>query len=198
MAAAGCSSSGKAAPKTPSAKPVATYAQVTGTSSTLALDTTFVQAISSLQLTPGLIGSATLHIADLAFPITGGRLTVYSAGHKPALTGELQHAGSGLSFTGTGAKIALQDVVLHFGATSTLSGDVVVNGKTAFPAATLFDVDTTKFGAPTTKAGTTTIAGAAVFLDPAAAKKLDTALHSTTLEQAGKIRIGTLTVAATD
>jgi hypothetical protein len=192
---AACSSSGGG--KADSNKPVAQLASLSGQSTTVALDTGFVKAISSLKLTPGLIGSAKLNVFDLTFPVTGGHVTVYPSGHKPVAQGLIEHATSGVSFTGTGVKIGLKNLVVRLGTTSTLTGEVDVNNQVVLKSATLFDLDESTATAPSVKNGVTTLAGGTVYLDAGAAKSLDGILKTKVLEQAGKIKIGIATIKAT-
>src|SRR4051812_13073400 len=130
----GSKSSGSATPK-----PVAQIDELTGRSTGVALDSGFVSALKSLKLTPAPVGDATISKAGVAsFPITGGNVTYYKPGSvSPYVQGTIDHAGSGLSLPGGGKKVSLTDFVVAPG-TSTLTGKVAVDGKTAAESAPLF------------------------------------------------------------
>ena len=61
-------------------KPVASIDALQGESTAITLDQGFVDALTSLKLTPGTVGEATLADGALSFPITGGNVTVYKPG----------------------------------------------------------------------------------------------------------------------
>ena len=91
----GAGSSSSATPSS-SPTPAAAFTSVNGKTTAIALDAGFVAALTSLKLTPGTIGSATLSKAGvLTFPITGGNVTYYDpASHvRPYVQGELDHTG---------------------------------------------------------------------------------------------------------
>src|SRR4051794_22498802 len=57
-------------------KPVASIPSLSGSSTAVALDSGFVQALGSLKLTPAPVGSAEISKSGVAsFPITGGNVT---------------------------------------------------------------------------------------------------------------------------
>ena len=146
LGAAACGSSsdssGSKSSASTSPKPVAEISQLTGRSTGVALDAGFVSALKSLKLTPAPVGDATISSAGVAsFPITGGNVTYYKPGSvSPYVQGTIDHDGSGLSLTGGGKTVSLTDFVVDPG-TSTLTGKVSVNGKTAVPSAPLFFLD---------------------------------------------------------
>ena len=74
---AACSSSGSSSSDK---KPVATIASLSGESTSVKLDAGFTGALTSLGLTPGVLGTATLTDGSVHFPITGGHVTVYKKG----------------------------------------------------------------------------------------------------------------------
>lgn len=145
LGAAACGSqdsSGSQSGASASPKPVAEIDQLTGRSTGVTLDSGFVSALKSLKLTPAPVGDATISKAGVAsFPITGGSVTYYKPGSiSPYVQGTIDHAGSGLSLTGGGKKVSLTDFVVDPG-TSTLTGKVSVDGKTAAENAPLFFLD---------------------------------------------------------
>jgi hypothetical protein len=134
------SSSSASTKSTP--KPVAQIDQLTGRSTAVALDKGFVDALTSLKVTPAPLGSARITTAGSAvFPITGGNVTYYKPGSiSPYVQGKVDHEGSGLSLTAGGTKVSLEDFVVDPG-TSTLTGKVSVDGKEAAASAPLFFLD---------------------------------------------------------
>ena len=122
--------------------PVAQIPALTGKDTAVTLDSGFVEALGSLKLTPAPVGTAEISKTGVAsFPITGGNVTYYEPGTvSPFVQGEIDHDGSGLSLTGGGKKVSLTDFVVDPG-TSTLTGKVSVDGKTAAENAPLFFLD---------------------------------------------------------
>lgn len=130
------SSSSKPAPT-----PVAQIDNVTGRSTAVALDKGFTDALTSLGLVPGVVGTAALADGSVSFPITGGNVKYYTPGSiQPYVQGILHHDGSGLSLTAGPTVVELKNFNVDPG-TSKLMGDVVVNGAVAAPQAVLFDLD---------------------------------------------------------
>ena len=124
-------------------EPVAQIDPVTGVSTQVTLDAGFVEALTTLKVTPAPVGKATISKAGVAdFPITGGNVTYYdpASDYRPFVQGILMHDGSGLSLTAGKTKVELTDFVIDPG-TSTLTGTVSVNGKEAATDALLFNLD---------------------------------------------------------
>lgn len=61
-------------------EPIAQIDKLTGVSTTVALDKGFVDALGTLNLTPGTVGKGKFNKAGTAvsFPITGGDVTYYA------------------------------------------------------------------------------------------------------------------------
>ncbi|GAA2752522.1 hypothetical protein [Amnibacterium kyonggiense] len=211
-ALAGCSQSGTGDPNssgagngsssssaTPSASPTpaAVFTSVSGKTTQITLDSGFVSALTSLKLTPGTIGSATLSKAGvLTFPITGGNITYYDPATKvrPYVQGELDHSGSGLSLTAGGTKVELKDFVIDPGNNSHVNGDVYVNGKEAAKGANLFRLDGSTLN-PVTKDGDAYILeGTTVYISDEAAKLLNATFKTTAVTGELKVGIAKLTV----
>jgi hypothetical protein len=123
-------------------KPVAEIPNVTGDTTKVTLDPGFVEALTSLKVTPGPVGDATISKQGVAtFPITGGNVKYYKPGTvDPYVQGRLEHTGSGLSLTAGGKKVELTDFVIDPGK-SVLTGTVSVDGKEAATDAPLFFLD---------------------------------------------------------
>jgi hypothetical protein len=138
----GTSSSTAAADPTP----VASIPELAGISTQVTLDQGFLDALTSLGLTPGLIGPATLDGAVLSFPITGGNVDYYdpNESYRPYVQGEIDHDGSGITLsTADGSTVVgLSDFVIDPG-TSRLTGTVTVNGTVAGTDIFIFNLDGT-------------------------------------------------------
>jgi len=142
-ALAACSSTDASTTNTTSAAatPVAKIDALTGQSTAVKLDAGFVEALTTLKLAPGTVGTAKLTDGSLIFPITGGNVTYYTPGSvTPYVTGDIKHDGSGFSLTGGTTKVELTNFDIDPG-TSKLMGDVSVNGTSAAKGAVLFDLD---------------------------------------------------------
>ncbi len=128
------------AKKTP--EPAAKIDSLTGTSTKVTLDAGFVKALTSLKVTPGPVGDATISKAGVAsFPITGGNVTYYTPGTvSPYVQGIINHDGSGLSLEAGGKKVELTNFNIDPGK-SILTGDVSVDGEEAAADAPLFFLD---------------------------------------------------------
>ncbi|MGA9873980.1 MAG: hypothetical protein WBQ44_22940, partial [Rhodococcus sp. (in: high G+C Gram-positive bacteria)] len=112
-----------------------------GVDTAVALDPGFTGALTTLGLTPGTIGSATLADGSIRFPITGGNVKYWEPGTvDPYVQGEVDHEGSGLSLTAGETVVELTDFVIDPG-TSLLTGTVSVNGEVAAEDAVIFDLD---------------------------------------------------------
>ena len=130
---AACSQESDAAPASSSQsqsapKPVASIDALSGDSTAVKLDQGFVDALTQLKLTPGVVGDAKLQDGSLVFPITGGNVTVFKPGQvSPYVIGQLQHENSGLSLTAGKTTVELTNLNVDPGV-SRVYGDVTVNG----------------------------------------------------------------------
>ncbi|MBY4127309.1 hypothetical protein HQO83_02755 [Rhodococcus fascians] len=112
-----------------------------GVDTAVALDPGFLGALTTLGLTPGVVGTATLADGSIRFPITGGDVKYWEPGTvDPYVQGEINHDGSGLSLTAGETVVELTNFDIDPG-TSLLTGDVSVNGEEAAADAVLFDLD---------------------------------------------------------
>ena len=180
-----------------SAKPVAEIDPVTGIDTKVTLDAGFVEALTSLKVTPGPVGKATISKAGVAaFPITGGNVTYYDpqSDFRPFVQGILMHDGSGLSLTAGDTKVELTDFVIDPG-TSTLTGTVSVNGKVAAEDALLFNLDgSTLKPLISNSDGSATLEGTTVLLSEDAAGLLNDTFGITDLKAGLVIGISAITV----
>jgi hypothetical protein len=185
--AAACSSSGG------SKKAVASIKSLSGKSTSVALDTGFVNALGTLKLKPGLVGKATMAGTTVTFPITGGHVTVYKKGQvNPYVQGTIDHQGSGLSLTGGGTTVTMENFVVDPGKNSKLTGDVLVNGKSAAKGAKLFDLDGSSLKPITISGGVATLTGTRVLLSSTAAGLLDKTFHTTAVKSGLVIGVATI------
>ena len=124
-----------------SAEPVAELKKLTGKTTQVKVAPSFLKGLSSLGLTPGVVGKATLKKGVLTFPITGGNATYYKPGsRKPYVESSIVHRGSGLSLTDGKTKVELTNFTVDAGK-SLLYGDVAANGKGVAKQAELMFLD---------------------------------------------------------
>ena len=177
--------------------PAAKVDDLTGYSTKVTLDAGFVKALTSLKVTPGPVGDATISKAGVAtFPITGGNVTYYKPGTvSPYVQGTIDHAGSGLSLTAGGKKVELTDFVIDPGA-SVLTGKVSVDGQTAVPSAPLFFLDGTTLQALRTNAdgSKAVLEGTTVELKQEAADLLNKTFGISDLAGGLKIGVAKITI----
>jgi hypothetical protein len=121
--------------------PAAAVPELFGGNTSVALDKGFTDALTSLGLTPGVLGTATLNNGAVAFPITGGSVVYWSpkSKYRPYVQGIIEHDGSGLSLAAGGTTVGLSNFTVNPG-NSKLYGDVTVNGAVAATQAYLFDL----------------------------------------------------------
>ncbi len=110
-----------------------TVATVSGQTS-VALSSTFLNALKSLGVTPGVLNPTTISSKAVAtFPITGGALDAKSA------AGQITHSG-GLTLTAGKTEVAIENFIIDTtGSTPVLTGIASVNGSVA-GALPLFDL----------------------------------------------------------
>ena len=173
-ACGGSDDESSAQPAATAAKPVAVIPALTGKDTAVTLDSGFVEALGSLKLTPGPVGTAEISKSGVAsFPITGGNVTYYTPGtESPYVQGMIDHDGSGLSLTGGGKKVELTDFVVDPGK-SLLTGKVTVDGEVAAESAPLFFLDGRTLKPLQTGEGTAILEGTTVKLKQEAADLLN-------------------------
>ena len=109
-------SSSSSASSEPSAAstPAASIADLSnGVDTQVAVDQSFVDALGTLGLTPGVVGTAGFDAGTgtFSFPITGGNVDYYGPDSdvRPYVQGEIEHDGSGLSLTAGDTVVELTD-----------------------------------------------------------------------------------------
>ncbi len=177
--------------------PAATVRAIPGGLTEVALDAAFVEALGTLGVTPGIVGTATLTDGTLGFPITGGAVTLYEkeSGYRPWVQGTIFHQGSGLSLAAGGTTVELTNFVVDPGKPARLFGDVSVNGQLAVPSAPLFNLNGTTLEPVTMDAdGSAVLEGTQVELSEEAAALLNETFGIDALTANLDIGIATLTV----
>ena len=140
-ATAGSAASTPAASSSSAPTPVASIPSLKGVDTAVLLDGDFAAALTTLGLTPGTVGTATLTDGSLHFPITGGNVDYYdpAQSYRPFVQGSIKHEGSGFSLTAGSTVVELTNFTIDPG-TSKLMGDVSVNGTSAATQVLLFDL----------------------------------------------------------
>jgi hypothetical protein len=189
---AACGSSSSGAPQ-----PIARVDALTGNSTAIALDKGFTDALSSLKLTPGTVGTAKLQNGSLIFPITGGSVRVFKKGEVvPYVIGEIQHNGSGLSLSSGSTSVDLTNFNVDPGV-QRVYGDVSVNGKVAATDAYLFTLNGATLKPLTTSGNTATLTGTTVEVSPVAAPLLDSTFKTDAVKAGLLVGTATITVNTT-
>ncbi len=177
-------------------EPVAKIDALTGRTTAVKLDAGFVEALTSLKVAPGPVGTAEITKSGSAvFPITGGNVTYYKPGSvSPFVQGRIDHEGSGLSLEAGGKKVELTDFVVDPGK-SVLTGRVTVDGEEAAPSAPLFFLDGRTLNPLEAKDdGTAVLQGTTVKLKAEAAELLNQTFAIDALEEGLVIGVATITV----
>jgi hypothetical protein len=159
--------------------PIATIPAISGGDTAVALDSGFLDALTSLGVTPGVLGTATLDGTTLDFPITGGTATVYpkDSGYRPFVQGAIFHQGSGISLTAGANVIQLENFVVVPSKPAILFADVSVNGTLAAASFPLFNLNGSTLEPITVDgSGNAILTGTKVEVSPAAASFLNETL----------------------
>lgn len=187
------SSSASAEPTAP--EPVASIEALTGKNTAIALDKGFTDALTSLELTPGVTGDARLtNAGSLVFPITGGNVTAYEPGTvSPYVIGQLQHENSGLSLTAGDTEVTLTNLNVDPGV-SRVYGDVAVNGEIAASSAYLFKLDGSTLKPLQTQGQTAILEGTEVSISDVAAPLLNETFQTNAVKPGLLVGIAKITV----
>lgn len=157
---------------------------------TVALNSGFVAALQSLNLTPGVVSPTTFVRGQADFPVVAGALNLNN------LRGEVLHSG-GLTLAHAKARVRLQSYIIDTtGSKPVITGLVTVNGKLV-GRIPLFDLQLPagiKFPLMPNEAGGLWLKGLAVSLDSTAASALNSVFGVTAFQ--GGFKIGTATVYA--
>lgn len=183
------------APKA-AASPVAALTNLTGKMTEVVVDPGFLEGVTSLKLTPGVIGTAKLADGTLSFPITGGDATYYTPGSRdPYVESNIKHEGSGISLTDGKTKVELTDFVVDAGK-SILTGTVKANGMLVGENVELFFLDgrTLQPLQVDKAAGTGVLFGTTVSLTKGAADLLNKTYNTTALTEFFKVGVARITL----
>ncbi|WP_066039473.1 hypothetical protein [Herbiconiux solani] len=187
---AGSTSSAAATPK-----PIASIPSLSGVDTQVAVDKGFLDALTSLGLTPGVVGTATLTDGVLAFPITGGNVDYYdpNESYRPYVQGSIEHEGSGLSLSAGGTTVELTNFTIDPG-TSELYGDVAANGSPVVSQALLFDLDGSTLKPLQTAGDTAILEGTTVHVSADAADLLNKTFGTTAVKEGLLVGVAKITV----
>jgi hypothetical protein len=156
-------------------QPLASIPELDGAQTEVTLDQGFVDAITSLGLTPGVLGTATLTDGVLSFPITGGNVDYYDPNedYRPYVQGSISHDGSGISLSNGTTTVELTDFRIDPG-TSQLFGTVSANGTEVGQDIYIFNLDGSTLNPLETDAdGNAVLEGTTVLISPDAAGLLN-------------------------
>ena len=181
------------------ATPVASLPDLSnGVDTQVTVDQSFVDALTSLGLTPAPVGTGTFDGATgtFAFPITGGNVDYYdpSSDVRPYVQGELDHDGLGLSLTAGDTTVELTDFRIDPGE-SKLYGTVSANGEVVAEDAYLFNLwgGTLK---PLQMEGTNAVLeGTTVHISPDAAALLNETFSTDAVQDEMLVGVAKITVA---
>ncbi len=175
-------------------KPVAAVQNLSGVDTAVTLDAGFVDALTSLKLTPGVVGDATLANGAVSFPITGGDVTYYKPGSvSPYVQGLIEHQGSGLSLTAGSTEVDLTNFEVD-PAKSLVYGDVSVNGTSAAKHATIFNLDGRTLKPLQTQGSTAILEGTKVMISGDAAGLLNQTFKTDAVKQGLLVGIAKITI----
>jgi hypothetical protein len=170
-----------------------------GVDTQVTLDQGFLDALTSLTLTPGVIGGATLDATTgvLAFPITGGNVDYWDPAldYRPYVQGSIQHDGSGISLAAGDTVVELTDFVIDPGNDSKLTGTVTANGVEVGQDITIFRLDGTTLNPLTTdEAGNAVLEGTTVYVSEDAAALLNQTFGTDAVT--GDLKVGVAKITA--
>ena len=103
---------------------------IEGGRTTVALASSFVSALGSLDVTPGTVGPTRLHNGTVNFPVTGGAIDLDTA------VSQILHSG-GLTLTAGQTKVTLQSFIIDTTSAPVIRGLVSVDGKAPWALAPL-------------------------------------------------------------
>lgn len=163
--------------------------RVTGQQTSVDLDSSTLQALTSLGVKPAPVGSATLQGSTISFPITGGVAVIHSDhAYQPGyIDGVILHQGSGLSLTKGSTTVTATNFVVNPG--NSMLYATIGNS----PNVPLFFLDGSSLQV-STQGGAVHLDGTKVELTPQASSALDSAFNTTALKPYTPIGIAHLVV----
>ena len=192
ISAANASSEAASAAKIPA--PVAAVPELFGGNTAVKLDSGFTSALTSLGVTPGVLGTAKLDNGSVSFPITGGSVVYWSPSgkYRPYVQGIIEHDGSGLSLTAGSTVVDLTNFTINPG-NSKLYGDVSVNGTVAATQAYLFDLHGGTLKPLQVNGNDAVLTGTTVHISPDAAGVLNKVFNTTGVPSELLVGVATIT-----
>jgi hypothetical protein len=182
------------------AEPLASIPALDGVDTQVTLDAGFVEALTTLGLTPGVIGGATLTDGVLAFPITGGNVDYYDPeeSYRPYVQGSISHDGSGISLTAGDIVVELTDFRIDPG-TSQLFGTVTANGEKVGDDIYIFNLDGSTLNPLAEDAdGNAVLEGTTVLVSPDAAALLNSTFSTDAVTDELVVGIAKITAKAAE
>jgi len=169
-----------------------------GVSTTVTLDPKFLAGLTSLKVTPGVVGGTKLEADKLIFPITGGAATLYkqgTTGSDPFIVGVIHHAGQGITLTAGGKTVQMINFDVDAGK-SEIRTDITVDGAAFGTAVPTFIADGSTLKYPPTMEGDNAILeGTMVKLTAGAAAALDKVFGVTAFTEGFPIGVAKIAVA---
>ena len=195
------SSSSSSSSSEPSAAstPAASIADLSnGVDTQVAVDQSFVDALGTLGLTPGVVGTAGFDAGTgtFSFPITGGNVDYYGPDSdvRPYVQGEIEHDGSGLSLTAGDTVVELTDFRIDPGE-SKLYGTVTANGTVAAEDAYLFNLYGGTLKPIQMEGSNAVLEGTTVHVSPDAAALLNQTFKTDAVQDEMLVGVAKITVA---
>lgn len=178
-----------------SVQSIAAVDNLTGQSTAVALDQGFLDALGTLKLTPGVVGTAKLTSGSLVFPVTGGNVKYFTPGTvEPYVIGQVQHEGSGFSLTAGGTTVEITNLNVDPGI-SRVYGDVSVNGKLAVASAYVLTLDGSTLKPLQTEGTNAILEGTRVLISPVAAELLNSTFSTDAVTSELLVGIAKITIA---
>ena len=193
-------SSSSSSSSSTSPEPLASIPALDGVDTQVTLDAGFVEALTTLGLTPGVIGGATLTDGVLAFPITGGNVDYYDPeeSYRPYVQGSISHDGSGISLTAGETVVELTDFRIDPG-TSQLFGTVTANGEKVGDDIYIFNLDGSTLNPLEEDAdGNAVLEGTTVLISPDAAGLLNSTFNTDAVTDELVVGIAKITAKAAE
>ena len=193
-------SSSSSSSSSTSPEPLASIPALDGVDTQVTLDAGFVEALTTLGLTPGVIGGATLTDGVLAFPITGGNVDYYDPeeSYRPYVQGSISHDGSGISLTAGDIVVELTDFRIDPG-TSQLFGTVTANGEEVGQDIYIFNLDGSTLNPLAEDAdGNAVLEGTTVLISPDAAELLNSTFSTDAVTDELVVGIAKITAKAAE
>lgn len=169
-----------------------------GESTTVTLDPKFLAGLTSLKVTPGVVGTTKLVGDKLIFPITGGSAMLYkqgTTGSGPFIVGVIKHDGQGITLAAGGKTVELKNFDVDAGK-SEIRTDISVDGAVFGMDVPTFVADgsTLKYP-PTTEGNNAILEGTTVTLTKGAADALDKVFAVTAFTEGFPVGIAKIAVA---